>query len=164
MKFWLTLSLLVFATSANLNTLQAQSVPPEDFLSEDDFDAPPPGTFMPSEPPPPGNMDPPPFEPPSNFKPPSAGNNNSAPRKRRPISEASSDEITNENYPDLIDSFDYPNAEITDVIKAMSELTGKNFIVDPGVRGKITIIAPSKVTVAASSAAASSSASWRSRR
>lgn len=139
--------LLALFAGMNAPSSYAQSVPPDDFLNEDDFDAPPPGTFVPSEPPPP--MEPPPnFEPPtSTFTPPSSGGS-SAPRKRRPISEASSDEITNENYPDLIDSFDYPNAEITDVIKAMSELTGKNFIVDPGVRGKITIIAPSKVTVA----------------
>ncbi|MCC6278601.1 MAG: type II secretion system secretin GspD [Oligoflexia bacterium] len=57
-------------------------------------------------------------------------------------------EITDENYPDLIDSFDYPNAEITDIVKAVSELTGKNFILDQAVRGKITIIAPTRITVA----------------
>ena len=58
------------------------------------------------------------------------------------------EDITNENFPETIESFDFPNVEITDVIKAISELTGKNFIIDPGVRGKITIIAPSKITVA----------------
>ncbi|MEQ1876092.1 MAG: type II secretion system secretin GspD, partial [Bdellovibrionia bacterium] len=70
------------------------------------------------------------------------------PGKKRPIKDANIEDITNENYPELIDSFDYPNAEITDIVKAISELTGKNFIIDPGVRGKITIIAPSKITVA----------------
>jgi general secretion pathway protein D len=131
-----------------LSVASAQPGPPDDFLGEDDFDAPPPGTFVPSEPPPPG-MEPPPIEAPPSYGG-SSGSRGSGggAKKRRPISDASSDEITNENYPDLIDSFDYPNAEITDVIKAMSELTGKNFIVDPGVRGKITIIAPSKITVA----------------
>ena len=64
------------------------------------------------------------------------------------ISTANIEDITNENYPDLIESFDYPNAEITDVVKAISQLTGKNFIIDPGVRGKISIIAPSQITVA----------------
>lgn len=68
--------------------------------------------------------------------------------KKPDISEASIEDITNENYPDLIESFDYPNADITDVIQAMSQLTGKNFIIDPGVRGKISIIAPSQITVA----------------
>lgn len=58
------------------------------------------------------------------------------------------EDITNENFPDMIESFDYPNAEILDVVKAISELTGKNFIVDPQVRGKITIMAPSRLTVA----------------
>ncbi len=66
----------------------------------------------------------------------------------KPMSSAEIEDITNENFPDMIDSFDYPNAEISDVIKAISELTGKNFIVDPAVHGKITIIAPSRITVA----------------
>ncbi len=58
------------------------------------------------------------------------------------------EDITNENFPDFIESFDYPNAEIADVVKAISELTGKNFIIDPAVNGKISIIAPSRITVA----------------
>lgn len=71
-----------------------------------------------------------------------------SPKTNMKFSEADPEDITNENFPDLIESFDYPNAEITDVVKAISELTGKNFIVDPQVRGKITIIAPSQITVA----------------
>lgn len=62
--------------------------------------------------------------------------------------ESNIEDITNENFPDMIESFDYPNAEIMDVAKAISELTGKNFVVDPQVRGKITIMAPSRLTVA----------------
>lgn len=68
--------------------------------------------------------------------------------KKKAFAFANPEDITNENFPDLIESFDYPNAEISDVIKAISELTGKNFIVDPQVRGKITIIAPTQVSVA----------------
>lgn len=64
------------------------------------------------------------------------------------LAEANIEDITNENYPDLIESFDYPNAEISDVVKAISQLTKKNFIIDPGVRGKISIIAPTQITVA----------------
>ncbi|PIT98978.1 MAG: type II secretion system protein GspD [Bdellovibrionales bacterium CG10_big_fil_rev_8_21_14_0_10_45_34] len=134
----------------------------DDFFGEDEFDIPPPG-FSP----------PPPFDPnasPDGFDggsrnepiaPPPPGNDsgprtNSNPRldssKRRQtkpkFSEAFPEEITNENFPDLIESFDYPNAEITDVVKAISELTGKNFIVDPNIRGKITIMAPTQITVA----------------
>jgi general secretion pathway protein D len=68
--------------------------------------------------------------------------------KKPSMANANIEDITNENYPDLIESFDYPNAEITDVVKAISELTGKNFIVDPAVHGKITIMAPTQITVA----------------
>lgn len=68
--------------------------------------------------------------------------------KKDKMAQASVDEINNKNYPELIDSFDYNNAELTDVIKAIGELTGKNFIYDSSVRGKITIIAPTKITVA----------------
>lgn len=64
------------------------------------------------------------------------------------FSKAPIEDITNENFPETIESFDFPNADINDIVKAISELTGKNFIVDQGVRGKITIIAPTKITVA----------------
>ncbi len=64
------------------------------------------------------------------------------------FSRTDSEDITNANFPETIESFDFPNADIADIVKAISELTGRNFILDPGVRGKITIIAPSKITVA----------------
>lgn len=63
------------------------------------------------------------------------------------LADAQIEDMTDDNYPDLVEA-NFPNAEITDVVKAISQLTNKNFIIDPGVRGKITIIAPSKVTVA----------------
>lgn len=63
------------------------------------------------------------------------------------LKDAQIEDMTDANYPDLVEA-NFPNAEITDVVKAISQLTNKNFIIDPGVRGKITIIAPSKVTVA----------------
>ena len=68
--------------------------------------------------------------------------------QKNKFNKSGSEDITNENFPETIESFDFPNVEIGDVIRAISELTGKNFIIDPGVRGKITIIAPSKLTVA----------------
>jgi general secretion pathway protein D len=68
--------------------------------------------------------------------------------QRSKFAKANPEDITNENFPETIESFDFPNVDINDVIKAISELTGKNFIIDPGVRGKITIVAPSKITVA----------------
>lgn len=67
--------------------------------------------------------------------------------QKNKFARANPEDITGENFPETIESFDFPNVEITDVIKAISELTGKNFIIDSTVRGKITILAPSKITV-----------------
>jgi general secretion pathway protein D len=69
-------------------------------------------------------------------------------QQQEKFSRSGAEDITNENFPETIESFDFPNADIADIVKAVSELTGRNFILDPGVRGKITIIAPSKITVA----------------
>lgn len=69
-------------------------------------------------------------------------------KQKAKFAKASAEDITSENFPETIESFDFPNVEITDIIKAISELTGKNFIIDSTVRGKITVIAPSKITVA----------------
>ncbi len=44
-------------------------------------------------------------------------------------------------------SLDFHDVDISDVVKAVAEITGKNFILDDRVRGKITIISPSPVTV-----------------
>jgi len=41
----------------------------------------------------------------------------------------------------------FRNADILQIINLMSELTGKNFLIDDKVRGKVTIIAPKPVTV-----------------
>ncbi len=71
----------------------------------------------------------------------------SKPQKDR-FANAGIEDITDKNFPETIESFDFPNADIQDIVKAISELTGKNFIIDNGLRGKITIIAPSKITVA----------------
>jgi general secretion pathway protein D len=44
-------------------------------------------------------------------------------------------------------SFNLRNADIVQVINLISELTGKSFLVDDKVRGKVTIIAPTEVTI-----------------
>ncbi|UCD84819.1 MAG: hypothetical protein JSU92_01125, partial [Deltaproteobacteria bacterium] len=44
-------------------------------------------------------------------------------------------------------SLNFNNVELRDLVKTMSELTGKNFLLDDKIRGKITIISPSKVSV-----------------
>ena len=52
------------------------------------------------------------------------------------FADAQPEDITNENFPDVIESFDYPNADIKDVVAAIGNLTGKNFIIESGVQGK----------------------------
>lgn len=69
-------------------------------------------------------------------------------KQKNKFNKAGPEDITNENFPETIESFDFKNVEIQDLAQAISELVGKNFIIDPGVRGKISIIAPSKITVA----------------
>jgi general secretion pathway protein D len=44
-------------------------------------------------------------------------------------------------------SIDFHDADIHAVIKFISELTGKNFVVDSKVKGKVTVIAPTKITI-----------------
>lgn len=44
-------------------------------------------------------------------------------------------------------SIDFNNVDINVLIKFISELTGKNFIVDQRVKGKVTIISPSKISI-----------------
>jgi general secretion pathway protein D len=43
-------------------------------------------------------------------------------------------------------TMNYQNVDIPALAKLISEITGKNFLVDESVRGKVTIISPSKVT------------------
>ena len=49
--------------------------------------------------------------------------------------------------PDKFVSIDFNNVDIAVFIKFISELTGKNFVVDQRVKGKITIISPSKISI-----------------
>ncbi|MFC1876926.1 type II secretion system secretin GspD [Thermodesulfobacteriota bacterium] len=44
-------------------------------------------------------------------------------------------------------SIDFNNVDLNVLIKFISELTGKNFIIDQRVKGKATIISPSKISV-----------------
>jgi len=44
-------------------------------------------------------------------------------------------------------TIDFDNVDITLFIKFISELTGKNFVVDKAVRGNVTIISPTKISV-----------------
>jgi general secretion pathway protein D len=40
-------------------------------------------------------------------------------------------------------SFEFKNAEITEVIGVYSKLSGQRFVIDPGVRGRVTILSKS---------------------
>lgn len=44
-------------------------------------------------------------------------------------------------------SFNFVNVDITAVAKFVSDVTGKNFIYDNRVKGKVTVIAPTKISV-----------------
>lgn len=44
-------------------------------------------------------------------------------------------------------SMDFDNVELKTIIKFMSELTGKNFIVDSEVKGTATVLSPSKIPI-----------------
>ncbi len=64
------------------------------------------------------------------------------------ISEAKVNEITSENYPGLIDNFEF-NASLKDVIKTMSKFLNINIILGPNIGAeRIEIISRSPITVA----------------
>lgn len=44
-------------------------------------------------------------------------------------------------------TLDFQNVELIDMISTISELTGKNFVYDEGVRGKVSIVSPRPVTI-----------------
>src|SRR3989338_8900346 len=44
-------------------------------------------------------------------------------------------------------SLDFNNVELQTFIKFISELTGRNFVIDEKVQGKVTVISPSKISV-----------------
>jgi general secretion pathway protein D len=45
-------------------------------------------------------------------------------------------------------TMDFKDVEIEDLVKTIAKLTGRNFMVDERVRGKVTIISPTPITVA----------------
>ncbi len=57
------------------------------------------------------------------------------------------DDETAEGSKDLVTDFNFPDADILDIAKTLGKLTGKNFILDKDVKGRITIISNSPITV-----------------
>lgn len=49
--------------------------------------------------------------------------------------------------PEIIESFDFPNTDILEITKHMQKLTGINLILDKDVKGKVSISAPTPITV-----------------
>jgi type II secretory pathway component GspD/PulD (secretin) len=50
------------------------------------------------------------------------------------------------SHPDRTVYLNYRNVDILQMISLMSELTGRNFLVDDKIRGRVTLIAPQPVT------------------
>jgi general secretion pathway protein D len=55
-------------------------------------------------------------------------------------------EISNRTSGENLITMNFQDVDISVLAKFISDITGKNFVIDEGVRGKITIISPSKVT------------------
>lgn len=49
--------------------------------------------------------------------------------------------------PEIVTSFDFPDTDILDLTKHMQSLTGINLILDKDVKGKVSITAPTPITV-----------------
>ncbi len=141
-KATIFMALAVTAMLALTTRLSAQPVQP-DTLSPTDTSSPT-DTFAPTAP----TDSQSPLQTVDNKTPPPGGPYLMSANGKINFANAQPEDITNKNFPDMIESFDYPNANIADVVKAISKLTGKNFIIGQGVTGKISIIAPSKITVA----------------
>jgi len=60
---------------------------------------------------------------------------------------AASISMANPNWDKPVKNFKFKNSDIIKVIEKMGSLAGINYIVDPGVKGKITITQNSKITL-----------------
>jgi len=69
--------------------------------------------------------------------------------KQIPTSSAVTPQQSGENKeaPERYVTIDFENVDINLFIKYISELTGKNFIIDKAVRGNVTIVSPTKISV-----------------
>jgi general secretion pathway protein D len=47
----------------------------------------------------------------------------------------------------VVQDFNFPDADILDIAKALGRLTGKNFILDKDVKGRVTLISNSPITI-----------------
>ncbi len=71
-------------------------------------------------------------------------------KKSAPETKVDPKEKTDSKPADKVNQYvtiDFDNVDIPIFIKFISELTGKNFVIDKAVRGKVTIISPNKISV-----------------
>ena len=66
--------------------------------------------------------------------------------------EGADDEVNETTFgsrpsPEIVESFDFPDTDIMEITKHMQKLTGINLILDKDVKGKVSIIAPTPITV-----------------
>jgi general secretion pathway protein D len=50
--------------------------------------------------------------------------------------------------PDDLVRMDFQNVEIPTLVKFISEITGRNFVLDEKIKGRLSLISPAKITVA----------------
>ncbi len=67
--------------------------------------------------------------------------------EKRAIADVLINTETGEGSKEIVTDFNFPDADIMDIAKALGKLTGKNFILDKDVKGRITIISNSPITV-----------------
>lgn len=58
------------------------------------------------------------------------------------------DSITGVGSKEIITDFNYPDVDVLDLAKTIGKLTGKNFIFDKNVKGRISVVSNSPITVA----------------
>jgi len=63
------------------------------------------------------------------------------------ITQAQTKPVDTGSQPDRFITIDFNNVDIIVFIKFISELTGTNFVIDQRVKGKVTIISPSKISL-----------------
>jgi len=77
----------------------------------------------------------------------SMGGTSQAASNRSTVSSIQVDSETGEGSKEVVTDFNFPDADILDIAKTLGKLTGKNFILDKDVKGRITIISNSPITV-----------------
>jgi len=65
----------------------------------------------------------------------------------RDVSNVKIDDETGGGSKEVVTDFNFPDADIMDIARTLGKLTGKNFILDKDVKGRITIVSNGQITV-----------------